>query len=143
MQTQQTQSQINELNTNNKFVYETQYDLKYGCNPHQKNTKILRNLNSDIDFPFKLLNGSPGYINILDAINSWYLVREVNESLGKECAASFKHVSPAGVCISDNVFDAYTGARDCDPKSSYCDFIPNRGKEHVEIDYFIKKKVSY
>lgn len=122
--------------------YEIQYNLKYGCNPHQKNTKILRNLDSDIDFPFKILNGNPGYINILDAINSWYLVSEVNESLDKECAASFKHVSPAGVSISDNVLDAYIGARDCDPKSSFGDFIAISGKVNIELANFIKTKVS-
>merc|ERR1719296_272215 len=69
--------------------------LKYGCNPHQKPATV----STDGVSPFEVVNGNPGYINLLDALNAWQLVKEVREALSLPCAASFKHVSPAGCAI--------------------------------------------
>ena len=111
--------------------------LKYGCNPYQKQASI----SSHGNMPFEILNGSPGYINILDAINSWYLVNEIKHSINMSAAASFKHVSPAGVSIAENIIDAYIQARDCDPKSSFGDFIAVNEKVPVKLAEYIKTKV--
>ena len=71
-------------------------ELKYGCNPNQKPAKVFM---EEGELPFTVLNGKPGYINLLDAFNSWQLVKELKEATHMSCAASFKHVSPAGVAI--------------------------------------------
>ena len=68
-------------------------ELKYGCNPNQKPSKVFMQDGSDL--PFTVLNGKPGYINLLDALNSWQLVKELKAATGLPAAASFKHVSPA------------------------------------------------
>jgi phosphoribosylaminoimidazolecarboxamide formyltransferase/IMP cyclohydrolase len=112
-------------------------ELKYGCNPHQKPAKIYT---EEKKLPFQILNGSPSYINLLDAVNSWQLVKELKEATGIAAAASFKHVSPAGAAIGiplddtlrkqyfvqeDNLSDiaaAYIRARGADRMSSYGDF---------------------
>ena len=70
--------------------------LKYGCNPNQKPSRIFM---VDGELPIEVLNGRPGYINFLDALNSWQLVKELKEATGMPAAASFKHVSPAGAAI--------------------------------------------
>ena len=72
-------------------------ELKYGCNPNQKPSKVFMQDGSDL--PFTVLNGKPGYINLLDALNSWQLVKELKAATGLPAAASFKHVSPAGAAI--------------------------------------------
>jgi uncharacterized protein (TIRG00374 family) len=72
------------------------YELKYGCNPHQKPAELN---SSNGDLPFKVLNGNPGYINFMDALNSWQLVKELSTALNRPAAASFKHVSPAGAAV--------------------------------------------
>ena len=69
-------------------------ELKYGCNPNQKPSKIFTN--DCRDRPIQVLNGKPGYINFMDAFNSWQLVKELKAATGLPAAASFKHVSPAG-----------------------------------------------
>ena len=69
-------------------------ELKYGCNPNQKPASIT--VNDGRDLPLEVLNGKPGYINFMDALNSWQLVKELKEATGLPAAASFKHVSPAG-----------------------------------------------
>ena len=69
-----------------------EYELKYGCNPNQKPAKIFMNDGSDL--PIEILNGRPGYINLLDAMNSWQLVKEVKEALGMCAATSFYQVRP-------------------------------------------------
>ena len=74
-----------------------EFELKYGCNPNQKPAKIFMEDGSDL--PIQILNGRPGYINFLDALNSWQLVRELKSILKVPAAASFKHVSPAGAAI--------------------------------------------
>lgn len=70
--------------------------LRYGANPHQKPAAAF---NKDRPLPFKVLNGAPGYINLLDSLNAWPLVKELKQALGLPAAASFKHVSPAGAAI--------------------------------------------
>lgn len=70
--------------------------LKYGCNPNQKPSRIFMKDGSEL--PIKVLNGKPGYINFLDAFNSWQLVKELKEATGLPAAASFKHVSPGWRC---------------------------------------------
>jgi phosphoribosylaminoimidazolecarboxamide formyltransferase / IMP cyclohydrolase len=114
--------------------------LKYGCNPNQKPARIFMN---DGELPVTVLNGRPGYINFLDALNSWQLVRELKQATGIPSAASFKHVSPAGAAIGLPLSDvekkiyfaddlnieftptanAYIRARGADRMSSYGDFI--------------------
>ena len=82
--------------------------LKYGLNPHQKPARVYT---EDATLPFKVLNGNPGYINLMDGFNSWQLVKELKEATGMVCAASFKHLSPAGAGIgtplSDSLKKAY------------------------------------
>ena len=75
----------------------TEFELKYGCNPNQKPARIF--MEGGAELPLEVLNGRPGYINFLDALNSWQLVRELKEALGLPAAASFKHVSPAGAAV--------------------------------------------
>lgn len=70
--------------------------LKYGCNPNQKPSRIFM---EEGELPIEVLNGRPGYINFLDALNSWQLVKELKEATGLPAAASFKHVSPAGAAV--------------------------------------------
>lgn len=111
--------------------------LKYGCNPNQNPAAIYRKQG---DLPFKILNGNPGYINLLDALNGWQLVKELEEATGLPAAASFKHVSPAGAAVAVPLTDtmrkiyfveeeelsdiaiAYIRARGADRMSSYGDF---------------------
>lgn len=71
--------------------------LRYGMNPHQKPAQIYTTEN---ELPFKVLNGSPGFINLCDALNAWQLVSELKQSLNMPAAASFKHVSPAGAAVA-------------------------------------------
>ena len=74
-----------------------EFELKYGCNPNQKPARIYMEDGSDL--PVEVLNGRPGYINFLDALNSWQLVRELRQALGLPAAASFKHVSPTSAAV--------------------------------------------
>lgn len=112
--------------------------LKYGCNPNQKQARIYM---KDGELPIEVLNGRPGYINFLDAFNSWQLVKELKEATGLPAAASFKHVSPAGAAVGLPLSDtlkkiyyvddlelsplanAYARARGADRMSSYGDFV--------------------
>ena len=75
----------------------TEYKLKYGCNPNQNPARIHMDGQA---LPFQILNGAAGYINLLDAFNSWQLVRELKAATGLPSAASFKHVSPAGAAVA-------------------------------------------
>lgn len=113
-------------------------ELKYGCNPNQKPARVF--MKDGQDLPFTVLNGRPGYINLLDAFNSWQLVRELREATGLPAAASFKHVSPAGAAVAVPLSEtlkkmyfvegieltpmatAYIRARGADRMSSYGDF---------------------
>lgn len=121
-------------------IYEPQFPLKYGCNPHQKPASILSR--ADANLPFTVVNGTPGYINLLDAANAWQLVAELRQATGGlPAAASFKHCSPAGAAVANRpltadekaVFDvsdddltltavAYIRARQADPMCSFGDF---------------------
>lgn len=114
-------------------------ELKYGCNPNQKPSRIFMEQG---ELPIEVLNGKPGYINFLDAFNGWQLVRELKKATGKPAATSFKHVSPAGAAIGNPLNEveakiywvddlgeltplaaAYARARGADRMSSYGDFI--------------------
>ena len=74
-----------------------EFELKYGCNPNQKPAKLYMHDGSEL--PFTILNGRPGYINFMDALNSWQLVKELKEATGMVCATSFKHVSPTSAAV--------------------------------------------
>ncbi|EER17935.1 bifunctional purine biosynthesis protein, putative [Perkinsus marinus ATCC 50983] len=74
--------------------------LKYGCNPHQQPAAMCSAVGNGLEMPLKVVNGVPGYINLLDAINSWLLVREMDKATGLSAAVSFKHVSPAGAAVT-------------------------------------------
>ena len=78
-----------------------EFELKYGCNPNQKPAKIMMADGSDL--PIQILNGKPGYINFLDAFNSWQLVKELKEALGVPAATSFKHVSPTSTAVGVSI----------------------------------------
>ncbi len=113
-------------------------ELKYGCNPNQKPSRIY--MNNGAELPVTVLNGRPGYINFLDAFNSWQLVSELKAATGLPAAASFKHVSPAGAAVATELSDtlrkiyfvddlelspmasAYAAARGADRMSSYGDW---------------------
>jgi len=120
-------------------VYKSELTLKYGCNPHQSPSGILSL--QGLPLPFTVLNGTPGYINLLDALNAWQLVKELREALGLPAATSFKHVSPAGAAVAvpltqeeaaayevtdasslTPVALAYLRARGADPMCSFGDF---------------------
>lgn len=131
--------------------------LKYGCNPNQKPSRIFM---QEGELPIEVLNGKPGYINLLDAFNSWQLVKELREATGLPAAASFKHVSPAGaglgtempdvlkkICFVDDlelspIACAYAKARGADRMSSYGDFIALSDVCDVPTATLIKREVS-
>ena len=131
--------------------------LKYGCNPNQNPARIFM---TDSDLPLEILNGRPGYINFLDALNSWQLVKELKEATGLPSAASFKHVSPAGAAVAVPMSEtlkkiyfvddlklsplatAYSRARGADRLSSYGDFIALSDVCDEETALLIKREVS-
>ena len=134
-------------------------ELKYGCNPNQKPAKIYMNDNKDL--PVTVLSGRPGYINFLDALNGWQLVKELKEATGLPAATSFKHVSPAGAAVGlplDDVLrkiywvddqgelsplaSAYARARGADRMSSFGDFISLSDVCDVATAKLIKREVS-
>ena len=138
-----------------------EYELKYGCNPNQKPAKIY--MENGAELPIEILNGRPGYINLLDAMNSWQLVKEIKKALGLCAAASFKHVSPTsaavGVKMSENlkkavfaddipgldespIATAYARARGTDRMSSFGDFIALSDKCDVTCARLIAREVS-
>ena len=135
--------------------------LKYGCNPNQKPSRVFMHDGSDL--PFEVINGRPGYINLLDALNSWQLVRELRQATGLPSAASFKHVSPAGAAVGLPLSDtlkhiyfvddiegldqspiacAYARARGADRMSSYGDFIALSDTCDRATALIIKREVS-
>lgn len=133
--------------------------LKYGCNPNQKPSRIFM---TEGELPIEVLNGRPGYINFLDALNSWQLVKELKEATGLPSAASFKHVSPAGAAVGLPLSDtlkkiyfvddvklplspiacAYARARGADRMSSYGDFIALSDTCDEVTANLIKREVS-
>ncbi len=137
-----------------------EFELKYGCNPNQKPARIYM---ENGELPIEILNGRPGYINFLDALNSWQLVKELKEATGMVCAASFKHVSPTSAavgkvldeklkkaCFVDDIADldpsplacAYARARGTDRMSSFGDFIALSDVCDVTCAKLIKREVS-
>ena len=110
-----------------------EFELKYGCNPNQKPAKIFMKDGSDL--PVTVLNGRPGYINFLDALNSWQLVRELREATGLPAAASFKHVSPAGAAVGLPLTDTdkaiYFVAPDASLSPIACAYIRARGADRL------------
>ena len=138
-----------------------EFELKYGCNPNQKPSKIYMKDGSDL--PIKILSGRPGYINFLDAFNSWQLVKEIKEALGMPAATSFKHVSPTSAavgtklpeklkkaCFVDDIEGldesplacAYARARGTDRMSSFGDWIALSDVCDVTTALLIKREVS-
>jgi len=138
-----------------------EFELKYGCNPNQKPSRIFMEDGSDL--PIEILNGRPGYINFLDAFNSWQLVKELKAATGTVCATSFKHVSPTsaalGLKLNDNMKRAfwvddidglddsplacaYARARGTDRMSSFGDFIALSDECDEVTASIIKREVS-
>ena len=134
-------------------------ELKYGCNPNQKPSRIYMADGSEL--PITVLNGKPGYINFLDAFNGWQLVKELKEATGLPAATSFKHVSPAGAAVGLPLSDtlakiywvddlgelsplacAYARARGADRMSSFGDFISLSDVCDVDTARLIKREVS-
>ncbi|MCX7749489.1 MAG: phosphoribosylaminoimidazolecarboxamide formyltransferase [Clostridia bacterium] len=133
------------------------YNLKYGCNPHQKPASIYT---KDGDLPFKILNGNPGYINLLDALNSWQLVKELKQVFKMPAAASFKHVSPAGAAVGlplsevlkksyfvedldlSPLASAYARARGADRMSSFGDWAALSDIVDKSTANILKREVS-
>ena len=133
--------------------------LKYGCNPNQTPSRIDM---TEGELPIEVLNGRPGYINFLDALNGWQLVKELKEATGMPAATSFKHVSPAGAAIGLPLSDtlkkiyfvddvqiplspvacAYARARGADRMSSYGDFIALSDTCDAATATLIKREVS-
>lgn len=132
-------------------------ELKYGCNPNQKPSRVFM---KEGELPFTVLNGKPGYINLLDAMNSWQLVQELKEATGLAAAASFKHVSPAGAAVAAPLSDllqkvyfvegvelspiatAYIRARGADRMSSYGDFVALSDECDAQTASFLAREVS-
>ena len=135
-------------------------ELKYGCNPNQKPSRIFMD---EGELPIEVLSGRPGYINFLDALNAWQLVRELKQATGLAAAASFKHVSPAGAAVGLPLSDtlkkiyfvddipgldaspvacAYARARGADRMSSYGDFIALSDTCDKTTALIIKREVS-
>ena len=133
-------------------------ELKYGCNPNQKPSKIF--MADGRDLPVTVLNGRPGYINLLDALNGWQLVKELKEATGLPAAASFKHVSPAGAAVYVPLSDtlkkiyfvddlelsplasAYAAARGADRMSSYGDWAALSDECDAATAEYLKGEVS-
>ena len=119
-------------------------ELKYGCNPNQKPSRIY--MNDDRELPIKVLSGRPGYINFLDAFNGWQLVSELKKATGLPAATSFKHVSPAGAAVGLRELSplacAYARARGADRMSSFGDFISLSDVCDVDTARLIKREVS-
>lgn len=138
-----------------------EFELKYGCNPNQKPSKIY--MNAGTELPIEILCGRPGYINFLDAFNSWQLVKEIKETLGMPAATSFKHVSPTSAAVGIKMSDklkkacfvddieglddsplatAYARARGTDRMSSFGDWIALSDVCDVTTANLIKREVS-
>ena len=133
--------------------------LKYGCNPNQKPSRIF--MEGDRELPITVLSGRPGYINFMDALNGWQLVKELRAATGLPAAASFKHVSPAGAAVGlpldetlrkiywvddmgelSTLASAYARARGADRMSSFGDFISLSDVCDADTARIIKREVS-
>ena len=134
------------------------FELKYGCNPNQKPAFVSMKDGSEL--PFTILNGRPGYINFMDALNSYQLVKELKEATGLPSAASFKHVSPAGAAVAKPLTDidrkiyfveqesvspiasAYIRARGADRLCSYGDWAALSDVCDADVANYLKLEVS-
>ena len=142
------------------YLYMKELQLKYGCNPNQKPSRIFM---QEGELPIEVINGRPGYINFLDALNAWQLVKELKEATGLPAAASFKHVSPAGAAVGLPLSDtlkkiyfvddvkgldespvacAYARARGADRMSSYGDFVALSDTCDATTALLLKREVS-
>ena len=139
------------------MIIMNEMQLKYGCNPNQKPSRVFM---ENGELPFEVLSGKPGYINLLDALNGWQLVKELKKATGLPAATSFKHVSPAGAAVGLPLSDtlkkiyfvddveltplanAYARARGADRMSSFGDFIALSDECDKATALLIKKEVS-
>ncbi|MCC7261124.1 MAG: phosphoribosylaminoimidazolecarboxamide formyltransferase [Candidatus Latescibacteria bacterium] len=135
-----------------------QLTMRYGCNPHQAPARCFRRDGGPL--PLQVLNGSPSYINLLDALNSWQLVRELRQALALPAAASFKHVSPAGVAVAvplgaqlraayfaeedelSPLATAYLRARGADPLASFGDWVALSDRVDVSTARLLQRETS-
>lgn len=126
------------MNRLKNFFFKNNFiKLKYGLNPIDKEAYFVNNKRN-----IQLLNGNASYINILDALYSYNLVLDIKKDLNKIAASSFKHNSPAGVSVNNNVFDSVYQARNCDSLSSFGDFISVNDKIDEETALYLKNQVS-
>merc|ERR1719254_301899 len=150
--------QVTEAPATKTVAFRVERPLKYGCNPHQLPAGLCSVGGGKL--PFEVVAGTPGYINLLDAVNAWQLVHELAEATGKPAAASFKHVSPAGAAIGIPLSDqevqvyevkgkeltevaaAYVRARNADPMCSFGDFVAISHKVDVATANILKIEVS-
>lgn len=150
--------EVTEPPATKTIAFHVERPLKYGCNPHQLPAGLCT-VNGQ-PLPFEVITGTPGYINLLDAVNAWQLVHELAEATGKPAAASFKHVSPAGVAISVPLSEqelevyevkgkplsplatAYVRARNADPMCSFGDFVAVSHEVDVATASILKIEVS-
>merc|ERR1719188_2549475 len=151
-------TQVTEPPPTKTVSFQVERPLKYGCNPHQLPAGLC-SVNGGRP-PFEVVSGTPGYINLLDAVNAWQLVHELAQATGKPAAASFKHVSPAGAAIGiplseeetsvyevkgkdlTDVAAAYVRARNADPMCSFGDFVAISHKVDVATASILKIEVS-
>merc|ERR1740138_303979 len=152
------EKQVSQPPSTHTVAFEVERPLKYGCNPHQLPAGLCAVGGGKL--PFEVISGTPGYINLLDAVNAWQLVHELEQATGLPAAASFKHVSPAGAAIGipltdleKEVFEvknkeltptatAYVRARNADPMCSYGDFVAISHKVDLATANIIKIEVS-
>merc|ERR1719284_2018108 len=152
------EKQVSAPPSTHTISFEIERPLKYGCNPHQLPAGLC-SVNGG-KLPFDVVSGTPGYINLLDAINAWQLVHELARATGKPAAASFKHVSPAGAAIGIHLSEeemsvyevagkeltevacAYVRARNADPMCSFGDFCAISGKVDLATANLLKIEVS-
>lgn len=150
--------EVTEPPAKKTVTFELEMPLKYGCNPHQLPAGLCAVAGKKL--PFDVVNGTPGYINLLDAINAWQLVHELSQATGLPAAASFKHVSPAGAAIGIPLSDeerivyevkdkemtataaAYVRARNADPMCSFGDFVAISHEVDMATAMILKIEVS-
>merc|ERR1719359_608583 len=150
--------QVSQPPSTKTVSFEVERPLKYGCNPHQLPAGLCAVGGGKL--PFQVLSGTPGYINLLDAVNAWQCVHELAQATGLPAAASFKHVSPAGAAIGTELTDqerlvfevkdkeltptatAYVRARNADPLCSFGDFVAISHKVDVATAMILKIEVS-
>merc|ERR1719188_806756 len=151
-------TQVTEPPPTQTVAFQVERPLKYGCNPHQLPAGLCSVMGNKL--PFEVVAGTPGYVNLLDAVNAWQLVHELAQATGLPAAASFKHVSPAGAAIGVPLSDderivyevkekeltptatAYVRARNADPLCSFGDFVAISHKVDVATAMILKIEVS-